>query len=224
MYKVVFIRHGESIWNKKDIFTGWTDIGLSRKGKKEAKKARELLKDYSFDVAFCSVLKRAIQTLEIILKKNNIPFYKSKALNERHYGALQGKSKSKTKEKYGQEKFFQWRRSYKIKPPALETGEVKTESLEDTFLRVIPYWENTIKVEVKKGKKVLVVSHGSVMRALLKYFNNISDEDIENVNVPTGFPLIFEFDNSMMPMKHYYLGDEKEVAKATSGVRDQGVH
>jgi len=236
MHKLVLIRHGESIWNKRDIFTGWCDIGLSRDGKKEAKRAAELLKGSSFDIAFSSILKRSLQSLEIILKKLNlkIPIITSWKLNERHYGSLQGEKKNEIKKKFGKERFFKWRRSYDVRPPALNENNLNkekifkgihvplTESLKDVEERVIPFFKEAILPEIKKGKNVLILSHGSTMRVFLKYFLNISSKDVEHVNVPTGFPLIFEFNDRIELVKYYYLGDEGQVKEATQKVKEQG--
>jgi len=227
MHKLVLIRHGESVWNKKNLFNGWVDTKLSFRGKREAKKAAKLLKDFRFDIAFTSELKRAIDTLKIVAK--GVPFKKSWKLNERHYGDLQGKNKKKIREKYGKETFFKWRRSYEVKPPPIQKNnpyyketEPRTESLKDTYERVVPYFQKEIAPEIQKGKKVLISAHGSTFRALSKYLGNISDKDIAFLNIPTGIPLVYEFDDNLKVLRHYYLGDKKEVGKAIKEVRDQG--
>jgi len=244
MLKLVLLRHGESLWNLENRFTGWTDVDLSDKGIEEAHKAGRLLKkeNYSFDVAFTSVLKRAIRTLWIVLDDMDlmwIPVFRSWRLNERHYGALQGLNKQATAEKYGYEQVRKWRRSYEVRPPALEINDYRhpvhdpryahlkkdelpsTESLKDTLIRVLPYWHKTIEACLRNGKKVLVSAHGNSLRALVKYLDKISDEDIVNLNIPTGFPLIYELDNNLNVINHYYLGDETKIKKATESVADQ---
>jgi 2,3-bisphosphoglycerate-dependent phosphoglycerate mutase len=245
MKKVVLLRHGESTWNKANKFTGWTDVGLSEKGYEEAKKAGQVLKEegYTFDVAFTSVLKRAIETLWITLREMDlmwIPVYRNWRLNERHYGALQGLNKAETAEKFGQEQVHLWRRSYDVPPPELEKTDErypgndpryadldekdvpKTECLKDTVERFLPYWHETIVPVVKSGKKVLISAHGNSLRALVKYLDDISDEDIPGLNIPTGMPLVYELDDdTMKPMNRYYLGDPEEVKKAMQAVADQ---
>lgn len=245
MYKLVLLRHGESTWNKENRFTGWTDVDLSEKGVEEAKKAGELLKklEFTFDIAFTSVLKRAIRTLWLTLDPMDlmwIPVYNTWRLNERHYGALQGLNKSETAAKYGEDQVLIWRRSYDIQPPALEPSDERfpgndpryknldkkdiplTECLKDTVARFLPYWYGTIAPEVKKGKRVIIAAHGNSLRALVKYLDNVSDKDIVELNIPTGMPLIYELDNNLKPIKKYYLGDPKEVAKAMASVANQG--
>lgn len=245
MYKVVLLRHGESIWNKENRFTGWTDVDLSEKGKEEAKKAGEVLKSegFTFDIAYTSVLKRAIRTLWIVLDEMDlmwIPVIRHWRLNERHYGALQGLNKAETAKKYGEEQVKIWRRSYDIQPPALEKSDPRypgydprykelteselplTECLKDTVARFVPYWEGTIAPMVKSGKRVLIVAHGNSLRALVKYLDNIPDSEIVELNIPTGIPLVYELDENLKPIKHYYLGNPEEIEKAAAAVAAQG--
>lgn len=245
MFKIVLIRHGESTWNKENRFTGWTDVGLSEKGVEEAKKAGPLLskEGFVFDVAFTSVLKRAIKTLWMVLEEMDlmwIPVHNSWRLNERHYGALQGLNKAETAAKYGDDQVLVWRRSYNDPPPVLEKGDPRypgndprykglsekelplTECLKDTVARFLPYWHETIAPVVKSGKKVIIAAHGNSLRALVKYLDNVSDEAIVKLNIPTGMPLVYELDDDLKPMKHYYLGDPEEVKKAMDAVASQG--
>ncbi|MCE5311949.1 MAG: 2,3-diphosphoglycerate-dependent phosphoglycerate mutase [Nitrospiraceae bacterium] len=245
MIKLVLLRHGESVWNKENRFTGWTDVDLSEKGREEAKKAGQLLKDggYTFDIAYTSVLKRAIRTLWTVLDEMDlmwIPVVRSWRLNERHYGSLQGLNKSETAAKYGEDQVLIWRRSFDIPPPALAKDDPRcpgsdprysslsaselplTESLKDTIARFVPYWEETIAPSVKSGKKVLIAAHGNSLRALVKYLDNISDKDIVNLNIPTGIPLVYELDDNLKPLNRYYLGDPKEMKKAMQQVANQG--
>lgn len=245
MYKIVLLRHGESIWNKENRFTGWTDVDLSEKGKEEAQKAGEVLKaeGYTFDIAYTSVLKRAIRTLWIVLDVMDlmwIPVIRNWRLNERHYGALQGLNKAETAKQYGEEQVKIWRRSYDIQPPALGKSDSRypgydprykelsesdlplTECLKDTVARFVPYWENTIAPIVKSGKRVLVTAHGNSLRALVKYLDNIPDDEIVELNIPTGIPLVYELDENLKPIKHYYLGNPEEVEKAAAAVAAQG--
>ena len=245
MYKVVLLRHGESTWNKENRFTGWTDVDLSEKGFVEAKKAGEALKKegYTFDIAFTSVLKRAIRTLWITLDELDlmwIPVIRNWRLNERHYGALQGLNKAETAKKYGDDQVQIWRRSYDTQPPALEKSDERypgndphyanlieaelplTECLKDTVARFMPYWEETIAPTIKSGKKVLIAAHGNSLRALVKYLDNVSEEEIVGLNIPTGIPLVYELDDDLKPIKHYYLGDPDEIAKAAAAVAAQG--
>ncbi len=245
MTRLVLLRHGESIWNKENRFTGWTDTDLSERGIAEAKKAGQVLKKegYCFDIAFTSVLKRAIRTLWIVLDEMDlmwIPVYRSWRLNERFYGALQGLNKLETAEKYGEEQVLLWRRSYDVPPPALKKTDERypgndprykglaeedlplTECLKDTSRRVLPYWHEEIAPAIKAGKRVIVSAHGNSLRALVKYLDNISDEDILKLNIPTGMPLIYELDNDLKPIKNYYLGDPEEVKKAMEAVAKQG--
>jgi 2,3-bisphosphoglycerate-dependent phosphoglycerate mutase len=245
MYKVVLLRHGESVWNKENRFTGWTDVDLSDKGIIEAKNAGITLKKegYNFDVAFTSVLKRAIRTLWIVLDEMDlmwIPVTRNWRLNERHYGALQGLNKAETAQKFGEEQVKIWRRSYDIQPPALEKTDPRypgfdprykelsekelplTECLKDTVERFVPYWEETIAPVVKSGKRVLITAHGNSLRALVKYLDNIPDSEIVELNIPTGIPLVYELDENLRPIKSYYLGDEEEIKKASEAVASQG--
>jgi 2,3-bisphosphoglycerate-dependent phosphoglycerate mutase len=242
---LVLLRHGESTWNKENRFTGWTDVDLSEKGVREAKQAGEVLKKegYTFDVVFTSVLKRAIRTswiVQDIMDLMWIPVRISWRLNERHYGALQGLNKAETAEKHGEEQVLKWRRSYDIRPPALEKADEKypgndprykdldeedipvAECLKDTVNRFLPYWHETITPVIESGKRVLISAHGNSIRALLKYIDNISDEDIVGVNIPTGIPLIYDLDDGLSPLKSYYLGDPDEVKRATEAVAKQG--
>ncbi len=244
MYKVVLLRHGESEWNKANLFTGWTDVDLSEKGLQEAKQAAELLKKegYTFDIAYTSVLKRAIRTLWIVLDGMDlmwIPVIRSWRLNERMYGALQGLNKAQTAEKYGDEQVHLWRRSYDVPPPSLEKSDERypgndrryadlaekdvptTECLKDTVERFLPYWKDTIAPMIKTGKRVIIAAHGNSLRALVKYLDNISDEEIPELNIPTGVPLIYELDGDLKPIKHYYLGDQDAVQSAINAVANQ---
>ena len=245
MIELILIRHGESIWNKENLFTGWTDVDLSDQGTAEAKTAGELLKaeGFSFDVAFTSVLKRAIRTLWITLDELDlmwIPVEHSWRLNERHYGALQGLNKAQTAAKYGEEQVLVWRRSYDVPPPALENSDPRypgsdpryrglssseiplTECLKDTVARFLPYWHQTIVPVIHSGKKVIIVAHGNSLRALVKYLDDISDQDILGLNIPTGIPLVYELDRQLKPLRHRYLGNPEAVAKATAAVASQG--
>ncbi len=245
MKKLVLIRHGESTWNKENRFTGWTDVDLSEKGLLEAKKAAEVLKKegFTFDVAYTSVLKRAIRTLWFVLDGMDlmwIPVYRSWRLNERHYGALQGLNKAETAAKYGDDQVLIWRRSYDIRPPELEKTDERfpgkdrryselsekdlptTECLKDTVARFLPYWHGILAPAIKSGKRVLVAAHGNSLRALVKYLDNVSDEAIVSMNIPTGMPLVYELDDDLKPLKSYYLGDPEEVKKAMEAVANQG--
>lgn len=245
MYKLVLLRHGESIWNKENRFTGWIDVDLSEKGIAEAKKAGQILKEqgYFFDIAYTSVLKRAIRTLWIVLDEMDlmwIPVYRSWRLNERHYGALQGLNKAEMAAKHGEDQVLIWRRSYDIRPPSLEkTDEMypgndpkyadlnkkdvpQTECLKDTVDRFLPYWHEVLAPTIKSGKRVIISAHGNSLRALLKHVGNISDEEIVKLNIPTGIPLIYEMDRELKPLKSYYLGDPEEVEKAMKAVAKQG--
>jgi len=245
MYKVVLLRHGESTWNKENRFTGWTDVDLSDKGREEAKKAGIVLKKegFVFDIAYTSVLKRAIRTLWTVLDEMDlmwIPVINSWRLNERHYGALQGLNKSETAAKYGEQQVLIWRRSYDTPPTALTKDDERfpgrdqryaslspkelplTECLKDTVARFLPYWHETIAPTIKSGKRVIVAAHGNSLRALVKYLDNVSDSDIVNLNIPTGLPLVYELDKDLKPVKHYYLGDPEEVKKAMEAVANQG--
>ncbi|HEX9369427.1 MAG TPA: 2,3-diphosphoglycerate-dependent phosphoglycerate mutase [Roseiflexaceae bacterium] len=245
MIKVMLLRHGESTWNKENRFTGWTDVDLSEKGLEEAKRAGQVLKQegYTFDLAYTSVLKRAIRTLWITLDGLDlmwIPVHHSWRLNERHYGALQGLNKAETAEKYGEEQVKIWRRSYSIRPPALTKDDPRypgndpryadmdekdiplTECLKDTVARFLPYWHETIVPTLRSGKKVIIAAHGNSLRALVKYLDNVSDDDIVELNIPTGVPLVYELDDDLKPIKHYYLGDPEEIRKAAEAVAKQG--
>ncbi|MBF0254428.1 MAG: 2,3-diphosphoglycerate-dependent phosphoglycerate mutase [Candidatus Omnitrophica bacterium] len=245
MHKLVLLRHGESIWNQKNLFTGWTDVDLSEKGLKEAAAAGETLKKegFVFDMAFTSVLKRAIRTLWITLDGMDlmwIPVIRDWRLNERHYGALQGLNKAETAAKYGDEQVKIWRRSYDTPPPVLEAGDPRgqsgdpryanlpegavplTECLKDTVARFLPLWHETIAPEVKAGKRVIIAAHGNSLRALVKYLDNVSDAEIVGLNIPTGMPLVYELDDNLKPLKHYYLGDPEAVKKAMDAVAGQG--
>jgi len=244
MYKVVLLRHGESVWNKENLFTGWTDVDLSEKGVEEAHNAAKLLKDggYTFDIAFTSVLKRAIRTLWIVMDDMDlmwIPVIRSWRLNERMYGDLQGLNKAQTAAKFGETQVLAWRRSYDTPPPALKRGDDRdpgkelryahlptdevplTECLKDTVIRFLPYWIDTIVPVIKEGKQVIIAAHGNSMRALVKYLDNVSDEDITGLNIPTGIPLVYELDKDMRPIKHHYLGDQAAVEAAINAVKNQ---
>ncbi|MGE5197939.1 MAG: 2,3-diphosphoglycerate-dependent phosphoglycerate mutase [Deltaproteobacteria bacterium] len=245
MYKVVLLRHGESIWNKENRFTGWTDVDLSDKGKEEATKSGQVLKKegFVFDLAFTSVLKRAIRTLWIVLDEMDlmwIPVQRSWRLNERHYGGLQGLNKSEMAEKFGEEQVLIWRRSYDVPPPALKPDDPRsptndpryrglvrkdipmTECLKDTVARFLPYWHETIAPEIRSGKRVIISAHGNSLRALVKYLDNISDAEIVKLNIPTGIPLVYELGQDLKPIQHYYLGDPEEIKKAMEEVAQQG--
>lgn len=245
MYKVVLLRHGESTWNMENRFTGWTDVDLSEKGLAEAHQAGRALKEggYDFDLCYTSVLKRAIRTLWIALDemdRMHLPVINSWRLNERHYGALQSLNKAETAAKFGEEQVHLWRRSYDVRPPALEKtderypgkdpryaglseSELPTcECLKDTVERFLPYWHGTIVPSVKGGKRVLIAAHGNSLRALVKYLDNIPDDEIVGLNIPTGIPLVYELDNDLKPVRHYYLGNDEAVAKAMEAVKNQG--
>lgn len=245
MRKLVLLRHGESEWNKQNRFSGWTDVDLSNQGIKEAQKAGKLLKEngFTFDVAYTSVLKRGIRTLWIVLDELDlmwIPVYKSWRLNERHYGALQGDYKAKMAAEIGEEQVLIWRRSYDTPPPPLKTSDPRypgtdprykdldpkdiplSECLKDTVERFLPYWHETITPTLKEGKKILISAHGNSLRALVKYLDNVSEADIVSLNIPTGIPLIYELDDELKPLKHYYLGDPEELKQAIEVVEKQG--
>lgn len=245
MHKLVLIRHGESEWNKENRFTGWTDVELSDKGQKEAHDAGKLLKQegYEFDKAYTSVLKRANHTLDAVLEEldeTEIPVEKSWKLNERHYGALQGLNKAETAKKYGDEQVHIWRRSYDVRPPELSEDDKRnpaldplysdvprdelplTECLKDTVERVVPYFEETIVPDIKDGKKVVIAAHGNSLRALVKFLDEISDDDIAELNIPTGVPLVYELDEDMKPLRHYYLGDQEAIKAKEEAVKNQG--
>ena len=244
MYKIVLLRHGESVWNKENLFTGWTDVDLSEKGVEEAHEAARLLKQegYVFDVAFTSVLKRAIRTLWIVLDDMDlmwIPVHRSWRLNERMYGDLQGLNKAQTAEKFGAEQVHIWRRSYDTPPPAMPQDDERfpgldpryayipidqvptTECLKDTVERFMPYWMDAIVPAIKDGKQVLIAAHGNSLRALVKYLDNISEEEIPGLNIPTGVPLVYELDSNLRPIQHYYLGDQEAVQAAIDAVKNQ---
>ena len=245
MSKLVLLRHGESTWNQENRFTGWTDVDLTERGTAQARRAGQQLKDEElvFDVAYTSVLKRAIRTLWLVLDELDrmwIPVHRSWRLNERHYGALQGLNKAQTAQKYGDEQVLIWRRSYDTPPPALEEGDDRlpasdaryldvdardiptTECLKDTVARFLPYWHETIAPQVRAGKRVIITAHGNSLRALVKYLDNVSDADIVGLNIPTGVPLVYELDDSLSPISSRYLGDPDEVQKAMQSVADQG--
>jgi 2,3-bisphosphoglycerate-dependent phosphoglycerate mutase len=245
MYKLVLLRHGESQWNLENRFTGWTDVDLTEKGIQEAKSAGKVLKEkgFTFDIDYVSVLKRALRTLYLALDEMDllwIPDVKSWRLNERHYGALQGLNKSETAALHGEEKVLVWRRSYDVPPPALEKNDPRypgndrrysnvaakdlplTECLKDTVDRFLPLWHETIAPMIKTGKKVIITAHGNSLRALVKYLDNMSEEEILKLNIPTGLPLVYELDADLKPIKHFYLGDEEAVKKAMEAVANQG--
>ncbi|MCL4250686.1 MAG: 2,3-diphosphoglycerate-dependent phosphoglycerate mutase [Anaerolineae bacterium] len=244
MYKLVLLRHGESAWNKENRFTGWTDVDLSAKGEAEARNAGSVLKQegYTFDIAYTSVLKRAIRTLWLAEEQMDlcwIPVIKHWRLNERHYGDLQGYNKAEMAQKVGEEKVHIWRRSYDTPPPALEKSDPRypgndpryqdltaaelplTECLKDTVNRVLPYWDEQIAPTIKAGKKVLITAHGNSLRALVKYLDTMSDEAIIDLNIPTGVPLIYELDEALQPIRHYYLGDQEAIKAAAQAVANQ---
>jgi len=245
MPKIVLLRHGESTWNKENRFTGWTDVDLSEKGVEEAQKAGKALKNggFVFDIAYTSVLKRAIRTLWITMDAMDLmwlPVKNTWRLNERHYGALQGLNKSETAKKYGEQQVLIWRRSYDVPPPLLEKTDPRypgneakyhdlsqsqlplAESLKDTYKRCLPYWHKTIAPAVKSGKKVIIAAHGNSLRALVKYLDNVSDDEILNLNIPTGIPLVYELDDNLKKIKSYYLADEADLEKARKAVAEQG--
>jgi len=245
-HKLVLLRHGESDWNRENRFTGWTDVDLSERGVEEARAAGRLLKaeGYRFDIAYTSVLKRAIRTLWLVLDEMDmvwLPVEKTWRLNERHYGALQGLNKAETAAKFGEDQVLVWRRSYDTPPPALERGDPRhpsndarysslapgelplTECLKDTVARVLPYWYGSIGPAIRAGKRILVAAHGNSLRALVKYLEGISDADIVGLNIPTGIPLVYELDADLKPVKpHYYLGDAAEIAQRIAAVSAQG--
>ncbi len=245
MYKLVMIRHGESTWNLENRFTGWTDVDLTEKGVEQAKEAGRLLKaeGYDFDVAYTSVLKRATRTLWHTLDELDrtwLPRVNSWRLNERHYGALQGLDKAETAKQYGDEQVLIWRRSYDTPPPPLapddprsERGDVRyakltpgqvplTECLKDTVARVMPFWTESIAPAIRSGRRLVLAAHGNSMRALVKYLDDVSDQDIVGLNIPNGIPLVYELDAELKPLKHYYLGDPEEAARAAAAVAAQG--
>jgi 2,3-bisphosphoglycerate-dependent phosphoglycerate mutase len=244
-YRVVLLRHGQSTWNLENRFTGWTDVGLTEQGVVEAHTAGQLLhqNNYSFDLAYTSVLKRAIQTLWIVLQEMSlewIPVINAWQLNERHYGALQGLNKAETAKEYGEAQVKIWRRSYDVPPPSLEWEDQRhphfdpryagltkeqlpdTESLKITLDRVLPFWHSTLVPVIKSGKALLIAAHGNSLRAMVKYLDNVSDEEITELNIPTGIPLVYELNEKLMPVTHYYLADEETVRKAAEAVAAQG--
>ncbi|MCL4562407.1 MAG: 2,3-diphosphoglycerate-dependent phosphoglycerate mutase [Chloroflexi bacterium] len=244
MKKLVLLRHGESRWNEENRFTGWTDVDLTEKGKKEAKQAARLLAEggYTFDIAYTSVLKRAIRTLWIVMDEMDlmwIPVRRSWRLNERHYGALQGLNKAETATKFGEDQVHIWRRSYDVPPPALDPTDARfpgnnpiyrkvprdmlplTECLKDTVERFLPYWHDVIYPSIQSGENVLVVAHGNSLRALVKHLDDLSDEEIISLNIPTGVPLVYELEDEK-PIRHYYLGDQEEIQKSMEMVAQQG--
>jgi 2,3-bisphosphoglycerate-dependent phosphoglycerate mutase len=244
MHKLVLLRHGQSTWNLENRFTGWTDVGLTDQGRMEAIEAAKLLREegYVFDVAYTSVLRRAIQTLWIVLEGMQlewIPVVNAWELNERHYGALQGLNKAETAQKYGDAQVKLWRRSYDVPPPALELTDERhprfdpryaglkpdqipaTESLKITLERVLPYWHSVLAPVIQSGQRVLVAAHGNSLRAMVKYLDGISDADIPELNIPTGIPLVYELDDELKVLKHYYMGDEEAVARAAAAVANQ---
>jgi len=245
MLKLVLLRHGESEWNRANRFTGWKDVDLTEKGMAEAREAGRLLTEngFTFDMAFTSVLKRAIKTLWLTLEEMDlmwIPVHRSWRLNERHYGALQGLNKAETAAKYGDEQVLIWRRSYDTRPPALEKTDPRypgkdarykslaetdiphCECLQDTVNRFLPYWHETIAPAIRTGNQVIIVAHGNSLRALVKYLDDILDEEIVQLNIPTGMPLVYELDQELHPLKHYYLGDPEAVKQAMAAVAKQG--
>jgi 2,3-bisphosphoglycerate-dependent phosphoglycerate mutase len=244
MHKLVLLRHGESTWNKENRFTGWTDVDLSDKGREEARAAGQLLKHerFAFDLTFTSVLKRAIRTCNIALDELDqlwLPVQRSWRLNERHYGALQGLNKAETTAEHGEEQVKIWRRSYDIPPPPLTLNDQRhpardpryknlsaaelplTESLKDTVARFLPYWHEAIAPAIASGRKVVIVAHGNSLRALVKYLDQVSDADIVELNIPTGIPLVYELDETLKPLKSYYLGDAEAAKKAAAAVAQQ---
>jgi 2,3-bisphosphoglycerate-dependent phosphoglycerate mutase len=242
MHRIVFLRHGESTWNRENRFTGWTDVDLSPAGVEEARAAGRLLaaEDYAFDLAHTSVLKRAIRTLWLALEAMDacwLPVTKSWRLNERHYGDLQGLNKAEMAAKFGEAQVLAWRRSYDTPPPALKPQDPRhegrdpryagaqvplSECLKDTVARVLPYWNGSIAPQVRAGKRVLVAAHGNSLRALIKHLDGVSDADIVGLNVPTGIPLVYELDDALQPLKHYYLGDAAEIERRVAAVSAQG--
>ena len=245
MKKIVLLRHGESVWNKENRFTGWTDVDLTAQGVEEAKRAGQLLRDsgFVFDVAYTSLLKRAIRTLYIAQREMDllwIPVFKDWRLNERHYGALQGLNKAETAAKFGEEQVHIWRRSYDIPPPPLSVGDERhpgrdpryadlapgelplTECLKDTVVRFLPYWLDVIAPAIQDGKRVLIAAHGNSLRALIKYLDEVSEQKIVAVNVPTGLPLVYELDDNLKPLRSYYLGDQDAAERAMQAVASQG--
>ncbi len=245
MIKMVILRHGESTWNRKNLFTGWTDVGLTKKGVEEARNAGNILKKkgYKFDVAFTNLHRRSLGTLQPVLKAlglAKIPIHKSWRLNERHYGALQGLNKSAIANKFGERQFTLWRRGYDTRPPALKKSDKRyramlaaypevdkkyfpfAESLKDTYKRTLPCWKKEIAPELKKGKRVLIVGSGNSLRSLVKYLDKVPDREIPKLNIPTGVPLVYELDSNLKPARHYYLGNQNEIRRAIEKVKSQG--
>ena len=245
MIKLVLLRHGQSTWNKENRFTGWTDVPLTEQGKSEAKKAGKTLREngFSFDIVITSVLRRALDTTDIVLKEmklKDVKIIKSWEMNERHYGALQGLNKSEMAQKYGEEQVHIWRRSYDIRPPALDKSDKRwpgnyllyknvpksklplTECLKDNVARTLPYWKKNVVPLLKNGKKILVSTHGNSLRALVKHLDNVPEKEIVSFNIPTGIPLVYELDENLKPIKHYFLGDPEEIRKAIRVVEQQG--
>ncbi len=244
MHTLVLVRHGESTWNRENRFTGWTDVDLSDAGRAEARSAGQLLRagGYHFDVAYTSVLKRAVRTLWIVLDEMDLmwlPVFRAWQLNERHYGALQGLNKAETAAQYGEAQVKIWRRSYDVPPPPLERSDERfpghdpryaglkpdelplTESLKDTVARFLPFWHETLAPAVRSGRRVLAAAHGNSIRAMVKYLDNVSDDEIVGVNIPTGIPLVYELQDDLRPIRHYYLGDPEEAARAAQRVAEQ---
>jgi len=245
MFKLVLLRHGESQWNLDNRFTGWTDVDLTDNGRREAKAAGELLQreGYGFDIAYTSVLRRAIRTLWITLDTMDlmwIPVVHNWRLNERHYGALQGLNKAETAARFGEQQVLTWRRAYAVAPDPLTPDDPRwagrdprykhlapseipaTECLRDTVVRVMPFWKDSIAPAIQRGRRVIVAAHGNSLRALIKYLDGISDDDIVGLNIPTARPLVYELDDQLRPLRHYYLGDAEEIARATAAVAAQG--
>jgi 2,3-bisphosphoglycerate-dependent phosphoglycerate mutase len=242
MHRLVLLRHGESVWNRENRFTGWTDVDLSPQGVEEARAAGRLLKDagLGFDLAHTSLLKRAIRTLNLVLEELDqlwLPVRKDWRLNERHYGALQGLNKAETAARFGEAQVLVWRRSYDTPPPALAADDARyeardaryrgvavptTECLKDTVARVLPCWDEAIAPDVRSGRRVLVAAHGNSLRALIKHLDGVSDADIVGLNVPTGVPLVYELDGALRPQRHYYLGDQADIERRVAAVSAQG--
>ncbi|GAC1474711.1 MAG: 2,3-diphosphoglycerate-dependent phosphoglycerate mutase [Isosphaeraceae bacterium] len=245
MYKLVLIRHGESLWNQENRFTGWTDVDLTERGREEARLAGRLLKEhgYTFDIAYVSVLKRAIRTLWIVLDEMDLmwlPVEHSWRLNERHYGSLQGLNKAETAARFGEDQVKVWRRSYDVPPPPLEISDPRyagadpryhdlkageqpvTECLKDTVSRFLPFWHQTLAPAIKEGRKVIVAAHGNSIRAMVQYLDEVSENEIVGLNIPTGIPLVYDLDSELKPIRHEYLGDPEQVARAMAAVASQG--
>jgi 2,3-bisphosphoglycerate-dependent phosphoglycerate mutase len=245
MHKLVLLRHGQSDWNLKNLFTGWTDVDLTPQGEEEARTGGRLMKEqgFQFDLVYTSVLKRAIRTMHLAMAELDqlwVPVIRDWRLNERHYGALQGLNKAETAAKYGDDQVKIWRRSYDVPPPPLEVSDERypgkdrryaglsaeqlpvTESLKETVARFVPYWENTIAPQVKAGKRIIIVAHGNSLRALVKYLDNMSEAEILELNIPTGVPLVYELDTNLKPIKNYYLGDPEAIKAAQEAVANQG--